>query len=89
VTSCSSGRACLFDRLRRHRTGGQNSRPVELHVRMLILERADRLLVESRPTDLDVWRRAEPVQQPGRVLVVTAAPDGVQEERAFVAPTVL
>lgn len=42
----------------------QNPGPVEADVRIVLLDQADRILVECRAPDLDAWRRPEPVEDP-------------------------
>jgi hypothetical protein len=45
------------------RRGLQDSRPVELDIRIVLFEKADRGLVDRRATDAHARRRAEPVEQ--------------------------
>jgi hypothetical protein len=64
----------------------QNSRPVELDVRIVFLDQFDCAFVESGATDLDAWRRPKPIEDPGSCL--SAAPIGVDDERILVAALV-
>ena len=65
---------------------GQQSRPVERHVRVLGLERSTDALVERLATHFDVGRRAEPVQEARGRLAATAS--GLHEVHVLVAALV-
>jgi hypothetical protein len=72
----------------RRRTRRKNPGPVELDAGVLVLERADRGLVEGRAPHLHMRRRPEPVQESRSILVV-AAPAGVKKIRVLVAASIL
>jgi hypothetical protein len=66
----------------------QNPRPVELDVRIVLLEQTNRVFVDRRAADANAWRRAEKIQE--TLLPSTAACAPARQERGgFIAALVL
>src|SRR5215204_2402354 len=65
----------------------QDPRPVELDVRVVLLEEANRFFVDGRPADTDARRRAEPVEKP-LALTTPSATRRFGERRRLVAALV-
>jgi hypothetical protein len=82
---------CLrHPRLRRRLLRLQNSRPVELNVRIVFLDEANRVFVERRTPDANAGRGSEPIQDARTRLSSTTAAGAmrIDDKRVLVAALV-
>lgn len=75
--------------LRRCLLSLQDTGPVELDVRVVLLDKPDRIFIERRPSDANARGGAKPVQDAGaRLAAAPAGGVGMDDKRVFVAALV-